>query len=215
MGGRGGAPWYPGSGRRAASDRRRHHGPGPGRAGPGDRWPIHGVEGVDRRLRPRGVRGSRPGDRLRVPASDGPAWSHRDPTGGPARRMTSAAEAVARAHRTEWGRLVAGLIRVTGDWGLAEDATSEAFASALVRWEADGTPPNPAAWLALTARNRAIDRLRRAATERAKFAEVAMMDESRAGAEEDRLRLIFTCCHPALALPAQVALTLRTVAGLG
>jgi RNA polymerase sigma-70 factor (ECF subfamily) len=84
-----------------------------------------------------------------------------------------------------------------------------------VRWEADGTPQNPAAWLALTARHRAIDRLRRAATERAKLAAVAMVDESLAGAaDEDRLRLIFTCCHPALTPDAQVALTLREVCGL-
>ncbi len=128
--------------------------------------------------------------------------------------MTSAADAVARAHRSDWARIVAGLIRVTGDWALAEDATSDAFATALVRWEADGTPPNPAAWLALTARNRAIDLVRRAANERSKLAAVALVDESTAAANDDRLRLMFTCCHPALALPAQVALTLRTVAGL-
>lgn len=128
--------------------------------------------------------------------------------------MTSVADAVARAHESEWARIVAGLIRVTGDWALAEDATSDAFATALVRWEADGTPPNPGAWLALTARNRAIDLVRRAARERSKLAGVAMVDDSVSASDEDRLRLIFTCCHPALALPAQVALTLRTVAGL-
>lgn len=127
--------------------------------------------------------------------------------------MTPAAEAVARAHRSEWARIVAGLIRLTGDWALAEDAASDAFATALVRWEADGTPPNPAAWLALTARNRAIDLLRRAANERSKLVAVAMADEA-AMAGDERLRLVFTCCHPALALDAQVALTLRTVAGL-
>jgi RNA polymerase sigma-70 factor (ECF subfamily) len=103
---------------------------------------------------------------------------------------------------------------VTGDWALAEDATSDAFATALVRWEADGPPPNPAAWLALTARNRAIDLVRRAANERSKLAASAIVDESSGSPDDDRLRLIFTCCHPALALPAQVALTLRTVAGL-
>ena len=127
--------------------------------------------------------------------------------------MSSAADAVAEAHRSDWARIVAGLIRMTGDWALAEDATGDAFATALVRWEADGTPPNPAAWLALTARNRAIDLLRRAANERSKLAVAALGDDAAAG-EDDRLRLIFTCCHPALDLPAQVALTLRTVAGL-
>lgn len=127
--------------------------------------------------------------------------------------MSSAADAVAGAHRSDWARIVAGLIRMTGEWALAEDAASDAFATALVRWEADGTPPNPAAWLALTARNRAIDLLRRAANERTKLAVAALGDDTAAG-EDDRLRLVFTCCHPALDLPAQVALTLRTVAGL-
>jgi RNA polymerase sigma-70 factor (ECF subfamily) len=127
--------------------------------------------------------------------------------------VTSAAEAVARAHQSDWARIVAGLIRLTGDWALAEDATSDAFAAALVRWEADGTPPNPAAWLALAARNRAIDLLRRAANERSKLALAAFGDEGVAPGD-DRLRLVFTCCHPALAPDAQVALTLRTVAGL-
>jgi RNA polymerase sigma-70 factor (ECF subfamily) len=127
--------------------------------------------------------------------------------------VSSAADAVAEAHRSDWARIVAGLIRMTGDWALSEDATGDAFATALVRWEADGTPPNPAAWLALTARNRAIDLLRRAANERSKLAVAALGDDDAAG-EDDRLRLIFTCCHPALDLPAQVALTLRTVAGL-
>jgi RNA polymerase sigma-70 factor (ECF subfamily) len=130
--------------------------------------------------------------------------------------VTSAAEAVALAHRTEWARIVAGLIRTTGDWNLAEDAASDAFATALVRWGRDGVPPNPGAWLALTARNRAIDLLRRAANERTKLATAAVTEaaQEQQGEVDDRLRLIFTCCHPALALPAQVALTLRTVAGL-
>jgi RNA polymerase sigma-70 factor (ECF subfamily) len=128
--------------------------------------------------------------------------------------MTSAADAVADAHRSDWARIVSGLIRLTGDWALAEDATSDAFATALVRWDADGVPQNPPAWLATTARHRAIDVLRRAASERVKLAALATTEESDDASEDDRLRLIFTCCHPALALPAQVALTLRTVAGL-
>jgi RNA polymerase sigma-70 factor (ECF subfamily) len=128
--------------------------------------------------------------------------------------VTSAADAVARTHRSDWARIVAGLIRVTGDWALAEDATSDAFATALTRWKADGIPPNPAAWVALTARNRAIDMLRRTTSERSKLAAASIMAEPPATIDEDRLRLVFTCCHPALALPGQVALTLRTVAGL-
>ncbi|MEP7178968.1 MAG: DUF6596 domain-containing protein [Pseudonocardiales bacterium] len=128
--------------------------------------------------------------------------------------MTSASDAVADAHKSDWARIVAGLIRLTRDWTLAEDAASDAFATALQRWEAEGIPPNPPAWLATTARHRAIDLLRRSASERAKLTEVAIMNESSEPPEDDRLRLIFTCCHPALELPARVALTLRTVAGL-
>ncbi|MEP7019411.1 MAG: sigma-70 family RNA polymerase sigma factor [Pseudonocardiales bacterium] len=128
--------------------------------------------------------------------------------------MTAASDALAQAHESDWARIVAGLIRLTRDWALAEDAASDAFAAALQRWEVDGVPQKPAAWLATTARNRAIDRLRRSASERSKLAEVAIMDERSEPPQDDRLRLIFTCCHPALELPAQVALTLRAVAGL-
>ncbi|MEO8889065.1 MAG: DUF6596 domain-containing protein [Jatrophihabitantaceae bacterium] len=128
--------------------------------------------------------------------------------------MTSAADAVAAAHESDWARIVAGLIRLTRDWALAEDAAADAFAVALQRWEVDGLPANPGAWLTTTARNRAIDLLRRSASERTKRAELAIMDAQGEPPEDDRLRLIFTCCHPALELPARVALTLRTVAGL-
>lgn len=128
--------------------------------------------------------------------------------------MTSAAEAVARAHESDRARIVAALIRVTKDWALAEDAAGDAFVVALQRWQVDGVPPNPGAWLATVARNRAIDLLRRSASERSKLAEKAMMDELAESPDDDLLRLIFTSCHPALELPACVALTLRTVAGL-
>lgn len=132
--------------------------------------------------------------------------------------MTGVPAAIAAVHRSDWGRIVAGLIRVTGDWALAEDAAQDAFATALARWPVDGIPEKPAAWLAVTARNRAIDRLRSATSERSKLREVAIMDsltiQPDASIEDDRLRLIFTCCHPALPLAARVALTLRTVAGL-
>ena len=120
---------------------------------------------------------------------------------------------VARAHREEWGRIVATLIRVTGDWTLAEDSAQDAFEQALARWGADGVPSNPGAWLTTVAKNKAIDRIRRSATERAKLQEVMVM-ESDDDELDDRLRLIFTCCHPALTLETRVALTLRTVAGL-
>jgi RNA polymerase sigma-70 factor, ECF subfamily len=131
--------------------------------------------------------------------------------------------AVAAAYRAEWGRIVASLIRVTGDWSLAEECAQDAFARALERWPRDGIPDRPGAWLTTTARNRAMDRLRRSTTEANKLrelAEMALLDEptgetpDESGVADDRLRLIFTCCHPALALDARVALTLRTLAGL-
>jgi RNA polymerase sigma-70 factor, ECF subfamily len=118
-------------------------------------------------------------------------------------------------------RIVAGLIRTTGDWDLAEDCVADATERALQRWPRDGIPDNPAAWLTTVAARRAIDVIRRAATERSKLAEVAVVDElDRQSApdppspSDDRLRLVFTCCHPALPLEARVALTLKVVAGL-
>ena len=116
---------------------------------------------------------------------------------------------------------MAALIRTTHDWDLAEECAQDAFARALETWPRDGIPRRPGAWLTTTARNRAIDRLRRRTTEAAKLEEVGRMiqprqpdDETEVGVEDDRLRLFFTCCHPALPLEAQVALTLRTLAGL-
>ena len=125
--------------------------------------------------------------------------------------------AVARAHREEWGRIVATLIRVTGDWSLAEDCAQDAFERALARWGSDGIPSNPGAWLTTVAKNRAVDRIRRSANEATKLREVGIMaelEEEQHELDDDRLRLIFTCCHPALTLESRVALTLRTVAGL-
>jgi RNA polymerase sigma-70 factor (ECF subfamily) len=130
--------------------------------------------------------------------------------------------AVADAFRTDWGRVVATLIRMTGDWDLAEECAQDAFAAALERWPRDGVPRRPGAWLTTAARNRALDRLRRAATEAAKLKERAVLwhtdepddDGDDGTVRDDRLRLIFTCCHPALPLEARVALTLRTLAGL-
>ena len=149
-------------------------------------------------------------------------------------------EAVAAAFRREWGQVVATLIGVTGDWDLAEECAQEAFAAALRAWRRDGVPSSPGAWLTTTARNAATDRLRRRAVGAGKLRDAATLgrggpgedgadpdaDPARAalagtddgdGASpvtDDRLRLIFTCCHPALPLEGRVALTLRTLAGL-
>jgi RNA polymerase sigma-70 factor (ECF subfamily) len=119
--------------------------------------------------------------------------------------------------RQEWGQVVATLIGLTGDWELAEESAQEACATALQRWPRDGVPDRPGAWLTTTARNRAIDWLRREAVGAQKLQEVAAMSYESPPAydvPDDRLRLMFTCCHPALAMEARVALTLRTLAGL-
>jgi RNA polymerase sigma-70 factor, ECF subfamily len=121
--------------------------------------------------------------------------------------------------RDEWGRVLANLIGFLGDFDLAEEAAQDAFAIAAERWPRDGTPSNPRAWLVTTARNRAIDRIRRDRTlaAKTKLLEVpeAVEDEmDETTIEDERLELMFTCCHPALALDAQVALTLRTLGGL-
>jgi RNA polymerase sigma-70 factor (ECF subfamily) len=129
-------------------------------------------------------------------------------------------ETVARAFREEWGRAVAILTRVLGDLDRAEDAVQDAFATALERWPRDGAPANPGAWIVTTARNRAIDRLRREQTFARKAALLARLESLPAEEDDvssipdDRLALVFTCCHPALAAEARVALTLREVAGL-
>jgi RNA polymerase sigma-70 factor (ECF subfamily) len=137
--------------------------------------------------------------------------------------------AVADAFRQEWGRVVATLIRMTGDWDLAEECAQDAFAAALERWPRDGIPDRPGAWLTTTARNRALDRLRRSTNEAFKLQEAARLQDAEmvcdqgepglpgsrdSGVPDDRLRLMFTCCHPALPFEARVALTLRTLAGL-
>ena len=138
--------------------------------------------------------------------------------------MTAAAADVDRVFRDEFGRAVALLARVLGDVGYAEDAVQDAYLEALRRWPAAGVPANPRAWIVAVARNRAIDRLRRdrvladrtARLARQAETEMTGYDETRDDdtIPDERLRLIFTCCHPSLAVPAQVALTLRLVAGL-
>jgi RNA polymerase sigma-70 factor, ECF subfamily len=129
--------------------------------------------------------------------------------------------AVSATFREEWGRIVATLIRTTGDWDLAEDCTQGAFERALKTWPRDGIPRRPGAWLTTTSRNLATDRLRRAAVGATKLRAVASMsqhddphDHDESCIPDDRLRLMFTCCHPALRLEARVGLTLRTLAGL-
>jgi len=127
-----------------------------------------------------------------------------------------------RVFRDEWGRVVASLVSVFGDIELAEDAAQEAFATAAERWPRDGDPPNPTGWLITTARNRAVDRIRRERTLAMKTEQLErdLRDRSEETVDEtatfpdERLELIFTCCHPALALDAQVGLTLRALGGL-
>ena len=126
---------------------------------------------------------------------------------------------LAAIFRAEHGRAVAVLTRVFGDLEIAEDAVQDAFATALEKWPVSGVPPSPAGWIITTARNRAIDRLRREAARTGKHAEAALLHAETEPVEEgavhdDRLRLIFTCCHPALALNVRVALTLRMLGGL-
>jgi RNA polymerase sigma-70 factor (ECF subfamily) len=121
--------------------------------------------------------------------------------------------------REEWGRVLAATIGFLGDFDLAEEAVQDAFATAAERWPRDGTPDNPRAWLATTARNRAVDRIRRDRTLAAKTRLLEVPESAEDEMDEttipdERLELLFTCCHPALALDAQVALTLRTLGGL-
>jgi RNA polymerase sigma-70 factor (ECF subfamily) len=127
--------------------------------------------------------------------------------------------AIERAFRDEYGRAVAVLVRVFGDIDLAEECVQEAFATAIDRWPSTGVPPSPAGWIITTARNRAIDRLRREAGRDDRHRQAHLLHAPAEAPEDlvvrdDRLRLIFTCCHPALAPAAQVALTLRLLGGL-
>ena len=137
--------------------------------------------------------------------------------------LSSADAAVDAVYRSDWGRIVATLIRLVGDFEVAEEAAQEAFTTALEQWRTDGVPTSPRSWIIQTARNKAIDRIRR----RSRYSEILQSiatpeaatpasepDYDSSEIPDDRLRLIFTCCHPALATEAQVALTLRTLGGL-
>jgi RNA polymerase sigma-70 factor, ECF subfamily len=131
--------------------------------------------------------------------------------------VTDVGEVITRVHREEWARVVATLARRLGDLDIAEEMAAEAFASAVERWPADGVPPNPGAWLTTTAYRKAIDRLRREVRREEKHREALMVfdaPEPLGAIDDDRLRLVFTCCHPALGMEARVALTLRMVGGL-
>ncbi|MEU4244437.1 DUF6596 domain-containing protein [Actinoplanes sp. NPDC026619] len=131
--------------------------------------------------------------------------------------MTDVDEAITRAHGEEWARVVAALARRFGDLDVAEEAAADAFAAAVERWPADGVPPNPGGWLTTTATRKAIDRLRREAGRDGKHQQALMLTgapEPLGAVDDDRLRLLFTCCHPALAMETRVALTLRMVGGL-
>jgi len=127
-------------------------------------------------------------------------------------------EAITRAHREEWARVVATVTKRFGDLDIAEEAAAEAFSTAVQRWPADGVPPNPGAWLTTTANHKAIDRIRREnkRDDKHKGAQIVYDDppEPSGAIDDNRLRLIFTCCHPALAMEARAALTLRMVGGL-
>src|SRR6478609_7184266 len=151
----------------------------------------------------------RPGSRRRgsaAPSRCGRSWSTR--------------AILEQVFRDQWGRVLAALIGFLGDFDLAEEAAQEAFATAAERWPRDGVPANPGVWLVTTARNRAIDRIRRDRTLAAKTRLLEVPDEAvedtidETTFPDERLELVFTCCHPALAIDAQVALTLRTLGGL-
>src|SRR5438874_7341750 len=137
--------------------------------------------------------------------------------------LPDADAAVAAVYRSDWSRIVASLIRLTGDFDLAEEAAQEAFAAAVDRWRASGVPDSPRNWIIQTARHKTIDRIRRRARLAEKLqsyaasagvADVTEPDFDNAEITDERLRLIFTCCHPAIAVEAQVALTLRELGGL-
>ncbi|MFC3759551.1 RNA polymerase sigma factor [Tenggerimyces flavus] len=133
--------------------------------------------------------------------------------------MSDVEEAITAAHHEEWARVVASLTKRFGDLDVAEEAAAEAFATAVERWPTDGVPPNPGAWLTMTANRKAIDRIRRESKRDGKHKEAQMAydddpPEPLGAIEDERLRLIFTCCHPALAMETRIALTLRMVGGL-
>src|SRR5580692_4137463 len=206
--------------RRSAAAARddRHHGARQGRRHAHHRRSLSRDQGGTRRLLP--ARGRRPRRRDRARCADSSDAYGRCGRGAPAGGEPSGGELIEQVFREQWGRVLAALVGYLGDFDLAEDAAQEAFAIAAERWPREGTPANPGAWLIATARNRAIDRIRR---QRTLVAKTKLLDLPETIEDEmpettfrdERLELIFTCCHPALATDAQVALTLRALGGLG
>src|SRR5215211_9115959 len=197
-----------------AGPRGGHHGPGRGRPDAHDRRAVRDRQGGAGRLAR--IRGGRSRRRHRARGAHPRRSPGRRDRGAPDRGGLAILDQV---FRDEWGRVLATLIGFLGDFELAEEAVQDAFAAAAERWPRDGTPGNPRAWLVTTARNRAIDRIRRDRTLAEKVRQLDVPETTEDIVDEttipdERLELVFTCCHPALALDAQVALTLRTLGGL-
>src|SRR6266542_2416227 len=189
----------------------------PRRGGDVHRRALPGVEGVSGRLLDHGGPRPRRGAQARRRGVEGLQSEGRG-AAVPVNRV-DVREAITQAHHEEWAPVVAALARRFGDLDIAEEAAAEAFATAVERWPAHGVPPNPGAWLTTTANRTAIDRIRRENKREDKQKEAQLLydddpPEPLGAIDDDRLRLIFTCCHPALAMQTRVALTLRLVAGL-